>query len=274
MYMFDLKVDLASPIGRRGFLNRMAAAGLGAAAVSLIGCGSTQESIPGTGVDTNANGGTTNYYDAANFPGISGNSENAVVLNFALTLEYLEADLYRQALNFASGRSLDTALDSAPGGYSLAIGTSLDSASAAAGFAYLQQFAYVEAAHRDFLIAAVQSLGDTPVSGNANGYQADFGTTLESALTAILGLEEEGVRAYLGAAGFLTDLGLVQIAASIYSTEARHSAALHAVLGQNVGPAPMANDLKVTPTYPHPDTFEYYQTPAVVLQVASAYFVS
>ena len=49
------------------------------------------------------------------------------------------------------------------------------------------------------------------------------------------------MRAYLGAAGFLTDPGLIQTASSIYTTEARHSAALNYVLGLDTGPQPGAN---------------------------------
>ena len=46
----------------------------------------------------------TTFADPANFPGVPGQNENLVVLNFALTLETLEADLYRQALNVAAGQ--------------------------------------------------------------------------------------------------------------------------------------------------------------------------
>jgi len=73
------------------------------------------------------------------------------------------------------------------------------------------------------------------------------------------------VRAYLGAAGFLTDLNLIQTASTIYSTEARHSAVVADSIGRLPGPVPMPGDKKVTPSYPSPDTFEYFLDPPTVL---------
>ena len=216
-----------SPVNRRAFLQRMGAAGLGVAAIALLdGCG-------GGNNNNNNNGG--------NFPvsSIPGRNNNEKVLNFALTLEILEADLYRQALNIAAGKPVGADL-SAPGDYTLAVGSGLSATQA--GFAYLRDFAFVEAAHRDFLDAAIRQGGGTPVQRNAKGYQfpASAGisanSSLKDLLTAIYPLEEEGVSAYLGAAPFLTDLGTLQTAVTIYSTEARHSAAIAYILGIDTGP--------------------------------------
>ena len=51
----------------------------------------------------------------------------------------------------------------------------LSARSAQVGFVYLQQFAPVEAAHRDFLRSAIQAGGGTPIGPNPGGYKADFG---------------------------------------------------------------------------------------------------
>lgn len=277
----DLLDDiLRSDVSRRAFLTRMGTAGLGAAAVALLaGCGSGSRSV------SVASG----LPDPANFPGIPGRNENEAVLNYALTLEILEADLYRQALNLASGRDssapLDATAPSSPtstGSYSLVSSFSTGGLSASAaqlGFLYLAQYAYVEAAHRDFLTVAIQSLGGTPVSRNPKGYTFPLGSDLASVLGLIYAVEETGVRAYLGAARFLSVdalQNLTPIAVAIHSTEARHSAALAYVLGKDTGP--VANLPGVTPPHlyaagPHENTFQYYSDPTEVLSAVQAFIV-
>lgn len=255
--------------GRRDFLSKLGIFGVGAIGLSVVGCSDDNNSNN----VFNGNNGTNTYFDATNFPGIPGQSENGVVLNYALTLEDLEADLYRQALNIATGRDRTAPLSGTPASYtSLAIGTGgLTNEKASFGLQYLAQYAFIEQAHAAFLRATIPTLGETPVSPRSTGYTANFGNDFTSLLTVIRSLEEEGVRAYLGAAGFLTDLGLIQIATTIYSTEARHSAALNYILGFDPGPAKMSGDLQVTATYPHANTFEYYRTPAQVLNDIQPY---
>ena len=250
----------------------MTAAGLGLAATKLLAGGLT----PPAPVSA-TNGDTTVPTDAATqFNGIPGNNVNQQVLNYALTLEFLEADLYRQALNFASGRALGAPLSANSGDYSLAIATTgLKPIDASELFNYLVQFTYVEAAHRDFLIAALAQMSAPTVSANPNGYK--FTSALPSNLaklmaSAILPLEETGVRAYLGALPYLTDLSLAQTAGTIFSTEARHSAVIGANVGIDTGPRVMNGDLRVNPAQPAQNTFEYYLKPLTVRSKASAYF--
>ena len=276
--MNELERISRDPVSRRAFLTRMGAAGLGVAAVALLdGCGG------GSSNNNNGNGGGggTNNLPAA-LRNLPGRNSNEKVLNYALTLEILEADLYRQALNIAVGLPATTALKASPSAYGRTptVSTSgLDSFNAAAGFAYLRDFAFVEAAHRDFLSSVLTSKGLTVNNGlqvkrNPGGYQFPAGTnasTLKGLLTAILPLEETGVRAYLGAAPYLTDYktpgGITQTAVAIYSTEARHSSAINYVLGKDPGPMPMPGDQRVNPpgTYPSPNTFEYFLTPDQVV---------
>lgn len=270
--MADFDQIVTSAHGRRAFLSRLGILGvsLGVTSLVTVGCGSDDDNNFGNNGNfnnnnNNNNGGGTVFADPVNFPGIRGRTIDEVVFNFALTLEYLEADLYRQGLNLASGRALTAPLEASPANYTLTVGDGGLGAKAASGFEYLRQYAFVEKAHADFLVAAIPTLGGTPVSPNPAGYQANFGNTLASILTVIRTLEEEGVRAYLGAAGFLTNTQLIQLASTIYSTEARHSAAVNYALGLDVGPAQQTGDQKVTPTYPHADTFEYFRTPSQVL---------
>ena len=252
---------------RRVFLERMAAAGLGAAALGLFSSSPAQA----TGVDLLD---IVTIPNNENMPGIPGRHKNEQVLNFALTLETLEADLYRQALNIAAGKDLAAPLPADTSDYTLAIpaGHGLPPSYAQTGFTYLRQFAAVEAAHRDFLRAAIQQMGGTPVGPNPGGYRAPFGSDLHSILKLILQVEETGVRAYLGAAYAITDLKLTQIAASIYSTEARHSAVVRFTLFQESGPERQIGDEQVTPRQQGESDFEFFQTPEQILMSVKPFF--
>ncbi len=284
---------LRDPVSRRTFLARMTAAGLGTAAAALLaGCGSGGNN---GGSTTPSPTGLTTFADQANFPGIPGANINLVVLNYALTLETLEADLYRQALNIAAGKDINAALPTTnASSYTLAVPTGgLDATQTKAGFAYLQQFAYVEAAHRDFLRTAIPQFGGTPVPANAKGYSAASaglvpGADLKTILNVILIAEETGVQAYLGSAGFLTSAALVQQASSIYSTESRHSAVINLSLGNisagaTGAPGPSGSFGGVQPlTVPAgdtnvpilPGTAEFSKTPKQVLAAIQPFFVA
>lgn len=269
--MVDFERIMKSPFDRRKFLQRMGAAGLGVAAAGLL------ERAPKTRAYSPAPVDNTG---SKFFPTIPGDNINEIVTNFALTLEILEADLYRQSLNAATGKPLDTPLIQNPTATSYMMTVSAGGLSgplAAAAMLYLIEFAYVEAAHRDFLITVLNSIKAPVQTPNPGGYAypGGPGTNLRAILANILPLEETGVRAYLGAVPFYNDFTtFATTAATIYSTEARHSAAISITIGLDAGPNPEPNDIKVTPTYPSFNTFEYYNTPAQVLKKASAYFVS
>ena len=284
--MFDLEVLKQNALNRRAFLARMSAVGLGTAAVALLeGCG---------GGDSNSNnnpsgGGSVSAAVRSAFPNVSGSTDNQVVLNFAYSLEILESYLYLVALNVASGRAALTPLDATlptpgtTGAYTQVVPNGNVAANFAfPGFLYLVQFAYVEAAHRDFLrtVLGPAAAPVVPASGRYKFGTPDGspGNNLGSILSAILPLEETGTRAYLGAAPYLTDNGTLQVAATIYSTECRHSASVAYILGLDPGPA------RGIPGVPQPEqevatgvaanVFEKFLAPSVVLNaVATGLFV-
>ena len=272
--MIDSPDFLRDPVSRRTFLARMTAAGLGTAAAALIaGCGG---SGGGSNSPAGPSSGLTTFADQANFPGIPGANENTVVLNFALTLETLEADLYRQALNIAAGKDIGTPLPNDVSGYTLSVPSggldvSTPGSLGSIGFLYLQQYAGVEAAHRDFLRTA---LGANGVPANPKGYNSGLtpGTDLLTILRLIRTVEETGVTAYLGAAGFLNDPQLVQIASSIYTTEARHSAGVNYVLSLPTGPTGDVGG-KQPASDKSADEFEFAQTPKAVLNAVKGFFI-
>ena len=242
---------------RRGFVTGAAAVGVAIAASSFSG---VAEASGRPIFDI------CNVPDDGHFPGIPGKSSTEKVFNYALTLEFLEADLYRQALNIASGKSIDTPLSADPTVYSLAVDPGgLSSLRAQQGFEYLVNFAAVEAAHRDFLLATIPALGGTPVSANPGGYKAPFGGTLIELIQLLRDVEETGVRAYLGAAQFIKVPDNIEAAAAIHSTEARHSAALNYILGWPVGPSRRRLDSQAVLVEHGDNNFEHWQTPEQIL---------
>lgn len=128
------------------------------------------------------------------------------ILNYALTLEYLEAAFYAAAN---------------------AKGTDLIPAGAPA--AAIQTIGSHEAAHVNFLKSAIMSLGGTPVSSpsfdfTAGGMFPDVFTNYATFLAVAQTFEDTGVRAYKGRAAELVKGGdLLTAALNIHSVEARHA---------------------------------------------------
>ncbi|CAN5854545.1 hypothetical protein BH20ACT7_BH20ACT7_11930 [soil metagenome] len=127
------------------------------------------------------------------------------VLNYALTLEYLEAEFYRQGNEAGL----------------------LDGQEAQ----YLQQVGADEAAHVDGITQTINQLGGMPVEAPGVDFGEAFGSRdayLETAFT----FENLGVSAYLGAAGFIKEPAILQAAAGIFGVEARHAAVIGNLLGK------------------------------------------
>lgn len=128
------------------------------------------------------------------------------VLNFALTLEYLEAGFYAQG-NAVAATLIPT--DAARG----AIAT----------------IGAHETAHVEFLKTAIMSLGASPVAkptfdftagGTFPNVFSDYATFLAVAQT----FEDTGVRAYKGQAGnLMSNNDILTAALNIHSVEARHA---------------------------------------------------
>jgi len=281
--MVDIEVLKRNALDRRAFLARMTTAGIGAAAIALLeGCGGGDGSSANTGV--NGGGPTSNTVRSA-FPNVPGNTDNQVVLNYALSLEIMETYLYTVALNVASGRDplapLDSTLPTAnsTGSYQQAVPNGVVSPILAPqAFLYLVQFTYAETAHRDFLRTLLGSAA-SPIVPPSGRYKFSTpngtpGADLGSILSAIIPIEETGARAYLGAAPFLTDNNTVQVAGTIFSTECRHAASFEYTLGLDPGPT------RGLPGVPQPEqevaagvpvnAFEKFLAPAVVLAAVSA----
>lgn len=190
------------------------------------------------------------------------------VLNFALSLEALEADLYVQAL-----QRLTTGGTNALGKTIVGLNQSNSSASVD----YLREFGQVENAHLAFLS---NTLGTNSIlsQGKAlNGAKFDFGLdnvsrypTPASVVDLVLNAEATGVGAYLGAIPSFTVLSNLQTAAAIQGTEARHTAVVTAILNGLTGAsAPVAplfnNKFGIDQPIP-PDTVLAAVRPFIVLR--------
>ena len=139
------------------------------------------------------------------------------ILNFALTLEYLEAAFYEEAAG-VKGLSSEVA-------------------------GYVKTFGDEEQEHVDALTATIRDLGGMPVEAPG----VDFGDAFSSAdkfIALAITLEDTGVSAYNGAAPMIESKDLLATAGGIVQVEARHAAAIRYAAGED--PAPEAFDPTLT----------------------------
>ena len=157
------------------------------------------------------------------------------VLNYALTLEYLEAEFYRQ------GNAADLTTGKAK--------------------TYLRAIQKDEEAHVVALKKTITDLGATPVSAPKVDFGASFKSKMSYYETAYT-FENLGVSAYLGAAPSLfKQKALLTAAASIFGVEARHAA----ILGNLAGKAAEGGVYQ--------GAFEKPASRATVLKAASPFIV-
>jgi hypothetical protein len=150
------------------------------------------------------------------------------VLNYALALEALETDLYRQAL-----LRLTTGGTNALGKRINGLGLSNSNRAVR----YVRDFTEVEAAHQAFFESALGTAAITKGSNPLAQAKFDFGldnnsTTLDSVLALLQTVEATGVGAYIGAIQFFSTTTYLQTAAAIQGTEARHTAVITALRNQ------------------------------------------
>ncbi|HEY6523876.1 MAG TPA: ferritin-like domain-containing protein [Solirubrobacteraceae bacterium] len=132
------------------------------------------------------------------------------ILNYALTLEYLESSFYNEAA--ASGKITNKALKQ-----------------------FLATVQKDENAHVKLLKGA---LGSKAVKKPKFDFQGIPSNPAKFAATAYV-LENTGVHAYLGQAPNVSEAKVLLTAASIVTVEARHSGAIGLFLGKSIAPAPL-----------------------------------
>jgi hypothetical protein len=178
------------------------------------------------------------------------------VLNYALTLEYLEAAFYVQGLGGAGTTGV-------PGSAAAFGRGEITGSKQLAGFGgRIRSSAYAELSdirdhevtHVDFLVGA---LGPAAVGPCTFDFSAALGSVAAFLQTAQL-LENTGVMAYDGAIRYVDSGDFLQAGAQIATVEARHASYLNLINGDS----------------PFPAAFDEGKKPSEILAAASGFIVS
>ena len=192
--MADMK-QLAGPQSRRRFL--AVGGGSTALAAFLAACGSDSDTTTGTTAMKPASKGETAQFGKG----------DVGILNYALTLEYLETAFYADVVKSGlfKGADLET----------------------------IRKFGQEEAEHVQALTQAVKSLGGKP----APEPKAEFPLKSAKSVLELAGtVENLGAAAYLGQAGNIESPEVLASALAIHSVEGRHAAVLNTLLGESITP--------------------------------------
>lgn len=186
------------PLSRRKFL--ALTGGTGAAATFLVACGDDDDET--TTTDSGATGGSS----AENPIDMFGEGDIGIV-NYALTLEYLEAGFYDAVAKSGLFKGDDLAL--------------------------IKTFGDHEQQHVDALTATVKDLGGKPAPEPKAEFPLD---SAEEVLMLAATVENLGAAAYLGQAAAIENPDILAAALSIHTVEARHAAALNTIIGETITP--------------------------------------
>jgi|HubBroStandDraft_2_1064218.scaffolds.fasta_scaffold240964_2 rubrerythrin len=185
---------------RKRFLKMAGSAGAASfGAFVLAACGSSSKK---SSTATTAAATTT-----ASSASTGGNTGDVAILNYALTLEYLETEFYAKVI--------------AAGLFNGAVG------------ALLKEFGAQEESHVTALKSAVTSLGGTPATKPEGKFPI---TTAAKAAELAYTVENLGASAYLGQAANIQSPQVLASALAIHTVEARHAATLGTLVKKSVTP--------------------------------------
>jgi hypothetical protein len=218
----DLERIVKSPSDRRKFMKRVGATGLGIAAASMMGTSFLGKAYASTAItDTD-------------------------ILNFALNLEYLEAEFYAVATlgqTLLQLKVLTSAQQSGPttGGNMVSFGNS--------GLGFLGSALRMnEIDHVKYLRSALGSAAVKKPTIDLAALGYGF-SDVDSFLKLSRQFEDVGVSAYLGAAPLITSKTYLAAAGAILATEAQHSGSIRLACINNGVVSPAVDNLDVPPTH-------------------------
>jgi len=184
------------PVSRRKFI---ALGGGSAAAAFLVACGSGSDSTTTTATGSAAGG------DAVIEEKFG--KGDVGILNYALTLEYLETAFYADVVKSGLFKGSDLAT--------------------------IRKFGSEEAEHVAALTGFVKKLGGKP----APKPKTEFPLKSAKSVLELAGtIENLGAAAYLGQATSIKSAEVLSAALSIHSVEGRHAATLNTLLGEPITP--------------------------------------
>lgn len=183
------------PSSRKRFFKMMGGAGaVGAFGAVLAACGDDDKK-------SDKGSGSTSESD---------NKGDLEIVNYALTLEYLEAEFYEQVI--ASGKIKDKAV-----------------------VEIAKKFGQTEQEHVDALKATAVKLGGKPVAKPKTAFGSVISKGTKTILKTAATVENLGAAAYLGQAGNIKNKEVLAAALAIHTVEARHAAALNELIGRGFG---------------------------------------
>jgi rubrerythrin len=183
------------PVSRRKFIALTGGSGL--AAAFLAACGSDGDSSTTTATVKSGGASETEQFGKGDLG----------ILNYALTLEYLETAFYGDVVKSGLFKGADLAT--------------------------IRKFGEEEAEHVAALTAAVKQLGGKP----APEPETEFPLKSAKAVLELAGtVENLGAAAYLGQAANIKSPEVLAAALAIHSVEGRHAAALNTLLGNSITP--------------------------------------
>ncbi len=187
-------------VDRKRFLKMAGTAGAASfGAFVLAACGSSTKTSSSTTTAAASTATTSTTASAA--------TGDIAILNYALTLEYLEREFYAKVV--------------AAGLFSGKVGS------------LIKDFGSQEATHVEALKGAVSKMGGTPAA-NPNG---KFPITSAAQVAGLAyTVENLGAAAYLGQAGNIQSPEVLATALAIHSVEARHAATLGTLVKKSLTP--------------------------------------
>jgi hypothetical protein len=240
---------ISSPTDRRKFMKRVGATGIGVAAATMMGSSLSK------------------LHAASIQPAVN----DTQILNFALNLEYLEAEFYSVATTGQTLVELGIIKESATSGPTTG-GSKVDFSGSNIDF-LATALASNEQTHVLYIRSVLGSAAvkKPTIDLGALGYGfAD----VDSFLKLGRQFEDVGVSAYLGAAPLITGTTYLSAAAAIMATEAQHSGSLRleCILRNVVSPAVDSLDVPPTKSTPYDVDSNALSIPRTTAQVLNVVY--